>query len=195
MNLPTIYLLRHGQTEWNIEGRYQGELDSPLTQKGREQARENALKLKKYIDIDKVEFFSSPIGRAKETALIIADELALDSSLILFEEAIKEFNYGIFEGKTKAYCKSEFKEIFEAREADKWNYVLEGGESYDLVTKRLNVWLNSIEGKDTIVIVAHEMINRVLRGIYCNLKSTDMLRLKQPNDILIKLENSKEIEI
>ncbi len=192
MSLPTIYLLRHGQTEWNVEGRYQGQLNSPLTAKGKEQAKENALKLKKYINLKEVKFFASPLGRAKKTAEIIAKESGLDVSEIIFDDNIQEFNYGIFEGQTKVYCKSELATAFLAREADKFNYVLEGGESYAKVYVRLKAWLRCVKDESVIVVVAHEMINRALRGIYCDLSNEEMLHLRQANDILIKLENHKE---
>ncbi|CAA6806872.1 MAG: Phosphoglycerate mutase family (Rhiz) [uncultured Sulfurovum sp.] len=193
MNLPTIYLLRHGQTVWNVEERYQGQLDSPLTEKGKNQAKENALKLSKYINIKQVKFFSSPLGRAKDTSLIIAELSGLEDNQIIFDEKIKEFNYGIFEGKTKSFCRETLAVEFEAREADKYNYVLEGGESYAMVNLRLKTWLESVKNEKVIVVVAHEMINRALRGLYYNMKKEEMLTLRQGNDILIKLENSSEI--
>jgi len=192
MKLPTIYLLRHGQTEWNVEGRYQGQLNSPLTSLGEEQAKYNALKLQKYVNINELKLFSSPLGRARETAEIIAKQSGLDSSKIIFEENIQEVNYGIFEGKTKEYCKDVYAKEFSEREANKFTYVLEGGESYANVFVRLKRWLVSLEEEKVIVIVAHEMINRALRGIYCNMTTDKMLTLRQPNDVLIKLENGVE---
>jgi probable phosphoglycerate mutase len=192
MKLPIIYLLRHGQTVWNVEERYQGQLDSPLTEWGKEQAELNALKLQKYIDIKKVKFFSSPLGRAKVTAEIIAKSNGLESSKIILEEDIQEFNYGIFEGQTKEYCKEIYAKEFYEREANKFSYVLEGGESYVKVFNRLMRWLSSVQDEEVIVVVAHEMINRALRGIYCSMTTEEMLTLRQSNDVLIKLENRRE---
>ena len=191
LKFPTIYLLRHGQTEWNVEGRYQGQLDSPLTLKGKTQAKTNAEKLEKHLDYSKVKFFASPLGRARSTAELIAKELKLQSSII-FEKRIQEFNYGLFEGRTKEYCRTVLTSEFEQREANKWTYVLEGGESYEMVTKRLKSWLESIQDEEVIVVVAHEMINRALRGLYLNLETKETLMLFQSNDILIKLENGFE---
>jgi len=193
MKLPTIYLLRHGETVWNTEGRYQGQLDSALTPKGKRQAKENALKLSKYVDIKEVKFFSSPLGRAKATAKIIAKNNGLETSKIIFEEDIQEFNYGIFEGKRKEYCKKVYAKEFSEREANKFSYVIEGGESYAKVYERLTRWLSSVQNEEVIVVVAHEMINRALRGIYCSLSTDEMLALRQPNDVLIKLENRREV--
>ncbi len=193
MKLPKIYLIRHGQTVWNAEGRYQGQLNSPLTQKGEEQAKVNGEKLQKYLkEVDEFDFYSSPLGRASSTANIIVDIIGFDKEKIVFDERIQEVNYGIFEGKTKEYCKTELKEQFEAREANKWSYTLEGGESYETVSIRLKEWLSTLDSNRPIVMVAHEMINRTLRGIYLGLENEVMLKLRQPNDVLILLDKGKE---
>ena len=193
MNLPKIYLIRHGQTVWNAEGRYQGQLNSALTQKGESQAQANGEKLLTYLkDIDEFAFYSSPLGRASSTANIIADIIGFDKEKILFDNRIQEINYGIFEGKTKHYCQTELKEQFDAREANKWSYTLKGGESYETVSIRLKEWLATLSSDKPIIMVAHEMINRTLRGIYLGLESEVMLKLRQPNDVLILLEQGKE---
>ena len=193
MRLPRIYLIRHGQTVWNAEGRYQGQLNSPLTSKGEEQAKANGEKLQKYLkEIDEFDFYSSPLGRASSTAKIIADVIGFDKDKIVFDERIQEVNYGIFEGKTKEYCKTELKEQFEAREANKWSYTLEGGESYETVSIRLKEWLSTLDSNRPIVMVAHEMINRTLRGIYLVSENDVILKLRQPNDVLILLDGGRE---
>ena len=193
MRLPKIYLIRHGQTVWNAEGRYQGQLNSALTLKGEVQAQANGEKLLKYLkDTDKFSFYSSPLGRASSTAKIIADIIGFDKEKILFDNRIQEINYGIFEGKTKHYCQTELKEQFDAREANKWSYTLEGGESYETVSIRLKEWLATLNYDKPIVMVAHEMINRTLRGIYLGLENEVMLKLRQPNDVLILLKQGKE---
>lgn len=90
-----IYLVRHGQTDWNLEGRYQGRIDIKLNSKGREQASEIKEKLKE-IKFDKV--FSSPLKRALETAQIITDnDIEIDERLI-------ERCNGELEGKLKSEC-------------------------------------------------------------------------------------------
>jgi len=193
MSYPTIYLIRHGQTKWNLEGRYQGQKDSPLTQKGKEQARLNALKLKNNIDnLDEVKIFSSPLGRAKNTSFIICDELNIDRDKIIFDKRIEEFDYGIFEGELKSFCQKEYADIFQAREADKWWYQIEGGESYEIVTNRLKLWLDEVRDERVIVVVAHEMINRALRGLYFNLEHNKTLKLHQPNELMLLLKGSEE---
>ena len=133
------------------------------------------------------------MGRASTTAKIIADVIGFNKENIIFDKRIQEVSYGIFEGKTKEYCKSELKEQFEAREANKWSYTLEGsGESYESVSIRVKEWLSTLDSNRAVVMVAHEMINRTLRGIYLGLENEVMLKLRQPNDVLILLDGGKE---
>ncbi len=193
MKLPIIILIRHGETLWNVEGRYQGQLNSDLTQKGKVQAKENAFKVEKEVDFTlPFKFYSSPLERAKESAIIISKALGLKREEIIFDNRIQELNYGIFEGKTKEECAKTYSMELSAREANKWSYLIEDGESYEEVTKRLYDWLDTIKEEKLIIMVAHEMVNRALRGIYCNYSKEEILNLRQSNDVLIKLENRVE---
>ena len=193
MKYPKIILIRHGETEWNQEGRFQGHLDSPLTSKGEQQARDNGQKIKKILDsLGDIELFSSPLGRAKSTALIIANEIEFSPDKIIFDERIKEFNYGILEGKTKEYCKQNHSQTIEEREANKWFYQVENGDSYELVAKRVDSWLDSLDNSKTIIAVTHEMINRALRKIYRGISIDKALTLRQPNNVVLVLENGEE---
>jgi len=189
MSSLKIFLVRHGETIWNREGRFQGRLDSPLTDRGKIQAVENAKKLKKYIDKN-IKVFSSPLGRAKNTAFIICDELGIDREKIIFDNRIIEFNYGVFEGKRREDIK-ESKE-FRDREADKWNYKIKNGESYAIVQRRVEEFLDSIRDKKEVLIVAHEMVNRTIRGLYCNYTDEESLRLRQPNSVVLLLDKNGE---
>lgn len=93
MNNTTFYIVRHGQTTWNVEGLMQGHTDSPLTEKGEQQAKETAEKLK-HINFDLI--FSSDLLRAKRTAEIISLErqLAVETT-----DLLRERSFGIYEGQ------------------------------------------------------------------------------------------------
>ena len=184
-----IILIRHGETIWNREGRFQGRLDSPLTQKGRLQAKENGKKLKGIVSKD-IKIFSSPLGRAKETAYIISNELGINRDKIIFDNRVIEFDYGIFEGKRKIDIidTKEFKD----REANKWYYKIENGESYEIVSKRVKSFLDTIIDEDEVIVIAHEMVNRTIRGIYCNYSKDKTLTLRQPNDTIYLLSGGEE---
>ena len=92
-----IYVVRHGQTDWNLEGRFQGRIDIPLNEKGKSQAKKTKEKLEG-IKFDKV--FSSPLKRALETAKIITDEP------IDIDDRIIERCNGQLEGKLKTECEN-----------------------------------------------------------------------------------------
>ena len=92
----TLILVRHGQTAWNLEGRWQGHKDSPLTELGREQARQIASRLS---GLKVAAIYTSDLGRAKEMAEIIAAPHKLS---VIAREDLRERSYGMLEGKTIA---------------------------------------------------------------------------------------------
>jgi len=193
LNLSNIILLRHGQTQWNLQKRYQGHLNSNLTQLGKEQVESNAQKIKKLsLDWQNIPLYSSPLGRAQESSMILVKALEVDEQSILFDDRLQEFNYGIFQGKTYEEVKILYPEILQQREANKWHYQLPDGESYALVSKRVEEWLLSLPNQKWIIVVAHEMLNRTLRGLYCGLNEEQTLSLRQPNDKVLLLKDANE---
>ncbi|MBN1866065.1 histidine phosphatase family protein [Candidatus Sumerlaeota bacterium] len=118
----TLFIVRHGETAWNVEQRLQGQLDSPLTDLGRRQAEAVAERLaEENLDV----LYSSDLGRAMETARVIADRCG--GPEIVPDAGLRERNFGIFNGLNFA----------EARERDpeayshwmEYDYVVPGGES------------------------------------------------------------------
>ena len=191
-----LILIRHGETKWNLENRYQGILDSNLTIKGKQQVKSNAQKLLNHFkNFNNIKIFSSPLNRAKNSAYIICDELEIDRAKIIFDDRLKEFNYGIFEGKTKDECNRIYPKILEDRESNKWSYQIEGGESYIKVANRLKEFIKIVQNEKIVIIIAHEMVNRVLRGLYLNLSNDKILQLRQSNDMIINLCNGVEVEL
>ena len=96
-----MFLVLHGQTEWNRDGRVQGHLDSPLTEDGRRQAVKAADILQgQNIVPGACAIVCSPIGRTRETARIIGTELGFDISTIRSDERLKEVSLGQWEGHT-----------------------------------------------------------------------------------------------
>ena len=106
-NLCTLYLVRHGETEWNKKRLLQGQLDSPLTEDGVQQAKDTAQRLKS-VNFDAI--FSSDLHRTKRTAEILKLErqLAVQTS-----KALRERNYGEYQGKSIEEYRENFKDLFD----------------------------------------------------------------------------------
>lgn len=157
MKYCTIYLVRHGETEWNVKCLMQGHEDSPLTGEGIKQAKELAAKLKK---IKFAAVFSSDLLRAKRTAEIITLEKKL---AVKTTKLLRERSFGRFEGKTYQEYGNELKQMFEKVEELNEKQKLQfkpatNIESYEEIFKRLNLFLREVSiaypGKN-ILVVAH----------------------------------------
>lgn len=187
-----IYIIRHGQTEWNKLGVLQGSLDSPLTKDGMENAQKISLLLK---DKKMEKIFTSPLKRTKETARIIALETGARVKVI---PEFREMNFGIFEGKDPERIKELFKDFFIKREENKFRKLYESypeGESYfDVFLRIVKVLTKILANYDNFVIVGHQGINRIIRGIIRELPLEEAISLRQKNNevIGINLHTLKE---
>src|SRR5690242_8989081 len=107
MPAPTIYYLRHGETEWNALGRLQGTRDIPLNARGREQALRAGLILADLFKRDgrgkaDLAYVSSPLGRARQTMELARGKLELPATDYALDDRLREIGYGVWEGLTLA---------------------------------------------------------------------------------------------
>lgn len=183
-NYCTLYIVRHGQTDWNIQGITQGETDIPLNSEGIKQAQTLGKKLKN-IKFDTV--FSSDLIRAKKTAEIIALEKKL---AIKTAKALRERRYGRFEGTPQ----HEMREIYDTWERlsrkERISYKpYEGYETDEEIIGRYITFLREVAvlylGKK-VLIVSHGGVMRVLLN---HLSDTTYLTGSIPNLAYIKLES------
>ncbi len=184
--MPPVYLVRHGQTVWNRDGRYQGQQDSPLTVKGIAQARAVGRLLAEVAGAD-LTMVASPLGRAWQTAVIVADCLGRDSADIALEPRLMEVAYGAWEGLTAAEVRARAPEAWAAREADKWNHPVPGGESYAQVAARLEDWLADLDGDGPVVAVGHGAAGRILRGLYLKAPPQEIFAMEEPQESFFRL--------
>ncbi len=144
-----IYLVRHGETTGDIEDRVGGSYDDHLTEKGRAQLGETAIKLAgKNIDI----IFSSPLIRAKESAEIIKQSLNCSIEIV---QALAERHYGVISGLTMTDAREKYPDAI-ARHTDP-TYTHPDGESYPDFDQRVTAAFQSLCTTDyaTVAIVAH----------------------------------------
>jgi len=127
----TLFLVRHGETDWNAAGRWQGQTDVPLNPRGREQAREVAGRLR---SVGLAAIASSDLLRARTTAEIVAAELGLAVSHL--DAALRERRFGCFEGLTREEVVARFPEAWARYLADP-GPAPPGGESREELLGRL----------------------------------------------------------
>jgi probable phosphoglycerate mutase len=152
----TLYLARHGETEWNRIGRWQGATDIPLSDHGRAQARSLAERLR---DLRIARVHASQLSRALETAQIVATHLALPAPIA--DPRLRERGYGAFEGLTRHECAERFPGVWERYLADR-RAVPPGAEAQAEVVERITTAMTEIAGRvDTlagagaILVVSH----------------------------------------
>ncbi len=187
-----IYLVRHGETVWNREGRMQGRLDSPLTDEGEVQARRIGETLRALIDHGaSFDVVVSPLGRARRTAEIICKELGWDARACSTDDRLRELSLGEWDGLIQDEIEARFPGARRRRRENHWHHVPPGGESYEMVAARATDWLDGIAPDRQLVVVAHGAVGRVLRGLYSGLSRVATVALDEPQDAIFGLHGGK----
>lgn len=153
--MTRLILIRHGETLWNTERRMQGHLDSPLTERGRWQARQLGERMKSE---SFAALYSSDLPRARNTAQCIADATG---HAIVADERLRERHFGVFEGLTRAEMESREPEIYARFMSRDPQYAVPGGESPADFFARCRAALESIatsHAGETVVIVTHGLV-------------------------------------
>lgn len=146
MNLE-LWLIRHGQTSWNAEGRIQGQMDSDLSELGLKQAAKLAERLKGET-FDHV--YSSDSKRAKQTG-----EIALPNADFVLDERLREIGFGRVEGKTHAELSEEESAWFEHFRQDPYNHRIPEGESWQEHIARLADWMTGLPKEGRAIAFTH----------------------------------------
>ena len=131
----TFYIVRHGETNWNILGKTQGHGNSSLTQKGKEQALTLANSMKKY-PIDYI--YTSDLGRAIETADIIANELNLETKQT---SSLREMGFGVWEGLLIDEIKETYSDMYSTWRNSPHLVDIPGGETLSIIRDRVNEFI------------------------------------------------------
>ena len=181
-----LFLVRHGETEFNRIRRYQGQSNSSLTPRGVAQARRNGRTLSTLIGRgESWRVVASPLGRTMQTAGLICHELGFDARQIEPDERIQEIGFGVWEGLDRAAIDALDRDAWSRRLSDPWNHVMPGGESKVAVARRIAAWLEELEGN--VIAVSHGTAGRILRGLYLGLGPEEVLAQDQPQDIVFEL--------
>lgn len=173
-----VWLVRHGETEWNAAGRLQGQGDSPLTATGRAQAEAAAIFLARTLAGHQgLSLVASPLPRTMATARPIARALGLP---IEEDRRLMEIGLGAFEGLTWDEVALAHGQAIAGTDKGGRYFRAPGGESHAAMLERLGAWLAAVDRPT--VAVSHGMAGRVLRGLYLGLDPVEALILPAPQD-------------
>ncbi|HEX8416958.1 MAG TPA: histidine phosphatase family protein [Methylobacterium sp.] len=164
MTAPVLYFVRHGQTDWNAEGRLQGQRDTDLNAEGLAQAGEAARRLQAVAGdgLREADFVASPLNRTRRTMEGLRTALDLPPDGYRLDPRLKEIGFGDWEGSTWAEIRRRDGARATARDRDRWGYRPpgEGGESYAMLVERVAPALADLRGPT--VMVAHGGIARAI---------------------------------
>ena len=175
-----LIFVRHGETAYNAENRLQGQLDTPLNARGREQARAIGGTLRSLLgaEIDRLDeaqaFFASPLERARETMDIARDAMGLKPGRYHLDPVLKELSFGVWEGLTWLEIEARDAQGSRARRKDRWAFVPEGGESYAMLADRLRPWLDGLS--EHAFVISHGGVARVLMALIAGIPPAKAVR-------------------
>ncbi len=193
-----LYMLRHGETAWNIERRMQGTRNSDLTARGRAQAEAMGLALKAELARapGPTLFLRSPLGRTRETSLIVGAALGLSPGAWRDDPRLAELSYGAWEGSTWPEIEVHTPNAMASWRADPEGFCPPGGETHFELRRRSAAALADIAAASTCtVVVGHGVSGAVLRGINLGLDARAMVVLEKPQDAFFRLTPGAEERI
>ncbi|MAS87730.1 MAG: hypothetical protein CMH30_07135 [Micavibrio sp.] len=173
-----LICIRHGAAEGNVEGRFLGHSNPPLTEEGIEHAHRAAEKLKEY---NLKAIYCSDLLRSHQTAEIVHQDH--DCALIV-NETLRESNHGVLDGLIGDELETH--PDFIARAQDKYHFRPTGGESYADVEKRLRPFFEELkmlyDENEQVLIVSHMGVMRVIRKIFTNCTPEEATAVKFGHD-------------
>ncbi|WP_374441946.1 histidine phosphatase family protein [Stella sp.] len=182
-----VWLVRHGETEWNAQRRLQGQHDSPLTERGRRQALAVADLLSRTLDRQApVRLVASPLGRTRATMAPIAAALGRP---VQYDDRLKEIGLGAWEGMTWGEIEQAFPGALDGATPHERFFRPPGGETHAAMIERLGGWLAEVD--QPTVAVSHGFSGRVLRGLYAGLDPVAALDQPQPQDGVFRLAEGR----
>ncbi|SDT92959.1 histidine phosphatase family protein [Stappia sp. ES.058] len=191
---PYLIFIRHGQTDWNAEGRMQGHKDIELNETGRGQARRNATTLRTHFEqsglsLDDFHFAASPMLRTMATMRIVCEVLDRGEDDFTVDERLREITFGAWEGYTIPELTEQSPELVAGRKADKWGFVPPEGESYKMLASRIEAWLATVT--QPTVVVSHGGVMRVVRGRLQGVPDAEIPKLDVPQDQFFVWDGSR----
>jgi len=190
--LPLLYIVRHGETDWNFEGRLQGQADTDINERGRIQADRNGRRLAEVVtDPASFDFVASPHRRTCETMERIRAKLGLPPVGYRTDPRLKEVHFGAWQGLTYAELEEHSPGCTEARTRNKWRFVPPGAdaESYELMALRIRSWLDEIT-RPTICVTHGGVIRTIFYWLE-NMPGDEAAALDIPQDRILRVQDGR----
>jgi broad specificity phosphatase PhoE len=176
--MTKLVLIRHGETDWNIEGRYQGQADPPLNAKGFLQAQKLALELQESgIEV----LYTSPLLRTKQTSQILSDQLGIPD---IEEPRFMEIHQGDWQTRLRSEIQTLYPDLFNAWEANPWEVTPPGGENLSQVQSRVDEAIDDILGGNfyqKIGLVTHRIPIALIKVRFQNMDPDIVRTIHLPN--------------
>jgi len=190
----TLYFARHGQTQANVERRFSGNKDTPLTPLGLEQAAQVGHILKRELGAAPgYQFISSPLTRAETTMEIARRAMGLPAQGFATDNRLKEIDLGVWDQLTDEEARALSPSLFEQRGNDKWHVRVPEGENYAEVAARVGDWVRELK-TDTIAI-SHGATTRILRGLFEGLDWRAMSALDEPQGVVFRVRGHEVVRL
>ncbi|HCM1426951.1 TPA: histidine phosphatase family protein [Vibrio parahaemolyticus] len=183
-----IFVLRHGETEFNADKKLQGHCNSSLTSKGCDQARRVGTTLKQYVENRPFRVYSSTLGRALQTSQIVCEELNYSYENLNKEPRLKEFSLGEWEQRTIPSLEQEVPNLLAQND---WYLQAPNCETYESVRERLSSWLSDVAHDEDIVVMSHGLTGIVLRGLLLGMDYTQVWQQDLPQDAFFIIEDGR----
>lgn len=190
--LPLLYVVRHGQTDWNVEGRLQGQADTDINSVGRAQAEANGLRLAGLVaDPSDFDFVASPMRRTRETMERIRRVMGLPPTGYRTDARLVEVHFGDWQGSTFPELEQVVPGCTAERERDKWRFVPPGAEaeSYEMLAARVRAWLDELEAPT--ICVAHGGVVRSLFRLIGGMDAIQTAAIEVPQDRVLRVEGGR----
>ena len=196
INWPELFFIRHGETDWNAEGRYQGSKDIPLNDHGRGQADLNGRLLAELLRRghrmpDEFTWHASPLDRTRETMQRVRAAFGEPLPDVGFDARLVEVSFGVYEGRLHTELSSGEMAIAGERDADFWFFRPPSGESYEDVATRVSSFASELNGP--AIIVAHGGILRILRRLIEDFPAERAVNWFPPQDCVVHFIDGKSV--
>ncbi|MCR4266727.1 histidine phosphatase family protein [Nitratireductor sp. ZSWI3] len=190
--LPLLYIVRHGQTDWNVEERLQGQADTDINAVGRRQADANGRRMAELIaDAAVFDFVASPLRRTRETMERVRAGMGLPRQGYRTDDRLMELHFGDWQGFTYAELEAANPGCTQARSRNKWRFVPPGAqaESYEMLAARVKPWFEG--ASRPTVCVTHGGVIRSFLFQVGQLSADEAASLSIPQDKVLRFRHGK----